>query len=74
MHAEDREALSPSLDLRNHGGKISSREVDNLRFHQWIATQQGNIKTACSAPGSLDTSLSYAAWRSLCASRASIGV
>ena len=28
----------------------------------------------CSAPGSLDTSLSYAAWRSLCSSRASIGV
>ena len=32
------------------------------------------LTAACSAPGSLDTSLSYAAWRSLCASRASIGV
>ena len=28
----------------------------------------------CSAPGSLDTRLSYAAWRSPCSSRASIGV
>ncbi len=29
---------------------------------------------ACTAPGSLDTRLSYAAWRSSCSSRASIGV
>ncbi len=35
---------------------------------------QDPIGFLCSAPGSLDTSLSYAAWRSLCASRASIGV
>jgi transposase InsO family protein len=28
----------------------------------------------CSAPGSLDTRLSYAAWRSSCSSRDSIGV
>ncbi len=40
------------------------RELDGLN----------RLIAACSAPGSLDTSLSYAAWRSLCASRASIGV
>ena len=37
-------------------------------------SDRARIMAACSAPGSLDTSLSYAAWRSLCASRASIGV
>ena len=49
--------------------------------HNGIKTGVGNHDLGhsgfgfwCSAPGSLDTSLSYAAWRSLCASRASIGV
>ena len=31
-------------------------------------------KAKCTAPGSLDTRLRYAAWRSSCSSRASIGV
>ena len=40
---------------------------------RWVCNN-GFRRVACTAPGSLDTGERYAAWRSSCASRASIGV
>ncbi len=55
---------------RREGGDVQTR----LYFDTEAFRHCHTVYRVCSAPGSLDTSLSYAAWRSLCASRASIGV
>ncbi len=52
-------------DGSEYGGKPSSFDAAVCLGASWIW---------CSAPGSLDTSLSYAALRSSCSSRASAGV
>ena len=69
-----------SLDREERGMKRkrhSPEEVINKLREAEILIQKGQeVPRACrcSAPGSLDTSLSYAARPSSCSSRASIGV
>ena len=58
--------------VRYRLGDFISCDPNESAFGQEFDSVIGRCN--CSAPGSLDTSLSYAAWRSLCASRASIGV
>ena len=57
-------------------GNLWRRLVLPPRIKRWSLTslQQRLVKTGCTAPGSLDTHLCYAAWHSSYSSRASIGV
>ena len=61
---------SPSAQPQLIEGTIS-RNAGGGNIVNFTATREG---TLCTAPGSLDTHLCYAAWRSSYSSRASIGV
>ena len=68
--------LTQLADFFTQQGKGRLNERDAEIFTSYVESGMSELKTmaACTAPGSLDTHLCYAAWRSSYSSRASIGV
>ena len=65
-------SILAELDLDYQITLISGGESGDYEIVMWDRPR--NSYFSCTAPGSLDTHLCYAAWRSSYSSRASIGV
>ena len=60
--------------LRARGSLTVWLGLTDGKLANWNSPRPTRRKPGCTAPGSLDTHLCYAAWRSSYSSRASIGV